>query len=183
MIRTLGALAGGLVLCSGAAMAQVYVGAGIGQARINDDCSGTTSCSLTSTGGKVFGGYRFASGLAVEGNYFDFGKAKFTAAGVSGDIKASGLGLGVAFLGNFARDWRGAARLGIASMKADISGTVGGATASASETNTKVYGGFGVGYLVTKDVSIDLGLDVSAASFQGGSDNVRLISLGVTFSF
>lgn len=183
MNKLLVAAAASLAMLSGAAMAQGYVGAGIGQVRISDDCSGTTSCSLTSTGGKVFGGYLFDNGLAVEAHYFDFGKASATAGAASADLKGSGVGLGMAYFGKFAPDWRGVARLGAASMKADISGSLGGGAASTSETKTKVYGGLGLGYMVSRNVSIDLGLDVSAISFQGASDNVRLFSVGVTFGF
>lgn len=172
-----------VALLSGGAMAQGYIGGGIGQGHISDDCTGASSCSLNSTGGKLFGGYRFDNGLAVEANYFEFGKAKATISGVNLSFKGNAFGLGGAYFGKFSNEWVGVARLGMASVRAEGNGSAGGSSASVSETSTKAYGGLGLGYMVSKNVSLDLAWDFSRASLQGATDNVRLISIGVTASF
>lgn len=44
---------------SGAAMAQGYIGASIGQSDLNVDCAGTITCDTKDASFKIFGGYMF----------------------------------------------------------------------------------------------------------------------------
>ncbi len=171
------------LLLSSSAFAQVYVGAGVGQAKLNDDCAGTTSCSTTKTDAKIFGGYRFTPNWAAELNYFGFGKATATVDTVSVEIKSTAMGAGVAYFGAFSPQWFGVARLGVARVKADVTGSLGGLSASDSASTTHAYYGFGIGYAVTKNISIDAAFDGSKVEYGGSSANVRLLSLGATYSF
>jgi OmpA-OmpF porin, OOP family len=176
-----------LMLSSGA-FAQGYVGIGGGPTKANIDCSGTLTCDTTSTGFKLFGGYKFSPNWGAEVNYFDFGKAKFTVSdGGSGiiplDLKGTGFGAGVAFFGQFAPDWSGVARLGVASTKAKGSAVVSGVSGSVSESSTNPYFGLGVSYALSKAVTLDGAIDFSKLKFAGESANVRMLSIGVTFGF
>src|SRR5213595_1816908 len=112
------ALAAITAMFAGSAFAaEGYVGGAIGQGNTNFDCSGTTSCSHNGTGFKFFGGYKFTPNLAGEVTYFDFGKATAAAPGATLDLKSSAIGIGAAFSGNFAPQWSGVARLGVASVR------------------------------------------------------------------
>lgn len=169
---------------SPAAMAQTYVGVGAGPADIDLNCTGATSCDTRSNGAKLFGGFKFAPNWGAELNYFNFGKAKTTGPGaVSGTMKATGWGAGVAYVGEFAPQWLGVGRLGVARTKSDLSGTVGSFTAADSKSSTNPYIGLGVGYAVLPNLSVDLALDFSRVKYASEKANVRLLSVGVTFGF
>jgi OmpA-OmpF porin, OOP family len=187
MRKTALSIAAAALMLSSGAFAQVYIGAGFGSATVDVDCAGTTTCDTSSTGWKAFGGYKFGPNWGAEVNYFDFGKAKATldtGEGIlSGEVKATGVGVGVAMFGQFSPSWSGVARVGIASTEAKVSGSVGGFSASDSETSTNAYFGLGLGYLISKNLSIDGAMDFSRVKYSGESANVRLLSIGLTLSF
>jgi OOP family OmpA-OmpF porin len=180
-------LALALFAAAGAAQAQPYVLLSAGSARLNVDCTGTTSCDSRGTGFKVMGGWKFLPSLAAEVGYFDYGKAKASAGGVTAEIATTGFGAGVAFLQDISTDWNFAGRLGVASVKTKISGTAGGASGSDSSTNTAPYAGLSIGYKLSKTVSIDAAWDLGRSKYaKNGTDtsgNVNVLSLGVTMGF
>jgi len=187
MKRTALTIAAVALMLSSGAFAQGYIGAAGGSAKISADCAGTSTCDTTSTGWKAFGGYKFGPNWGAEVNYFDFGKATATLVGTGGtlsaELKGTGLGAGVAFFGQFSPSWTGVARLGIASTKAKISGSLSGVSATDSETSTNAYLGLGLGYLMSKNLSIDGAVDFSRIKYTGEKADVRLVSIGLTYSF
>src|SRR5918999_616226 len=52
-----------------------YVGGALGQAQVDIDCTGATSCDEKDTSWKIFGGYQFNRNLAIELGYINFGEA------------------------------------------------------------------------------------------------------------
>jgi len=66
------------------ALAQGYVGLGLGQTTFNDapDCEIAASCDDKDTGFKFFGGYQLSANLAVEGGFADLGKISFSTPGL-----------------------------------------------------------------------------------------------------
>ena len=173
---------------STAASAQIYGVASVGVSRLDVDCSGTSTCDKSDTGFKLMGGYRFMPNLAGEIGYFDFGKATASAPGITGDIKNTGFGGGVAYHLDFAPNWTGVGRLGIVQMKTKVSGTVAGlGSASDSDNNVGLYGGLGVGYKLTKTMSIDGAWDFAQSKYKkNGADesgSLNMFSVGVTFGF
>lgn len=176
------------LMLSSAAFAQGYVGIGGGATKGNYDCAGTITCDTTSTGYKLFGGYKVSPNWGAELNYFNFGKGKATFSDgesgvIAGEIKATGFGAGVAIFGQLAPDWSGVARLGIASTKAKGSVAEGAISASISESSTNPYFGLGVSYALSKAATLDGAIDFSKVKFSGDSANVRMLSIGVTFGF
>lgn len=161
---------------------QAYVGGAIGQGNVNADCTGVPNCSNHDTGYKLFGGYKFAPNIAGEVTYFDFGRAKGSGGGASVEMRGTGIGVGVAFLGDFAPQWSGAARLGIASNRMKLS-TSPSTALDGTESSTNAYFGLGVGYEVTKGLQLNGAIDFSRGKFQGDSGNLRLVSVGVTYAF
>ncbi|HEV7914840.1 MAG TPA: outer membrane beta-barrel protein [Albitalea sp.] len=178
------AIAAAAALSGSSAFAQGYVGGGIGQGHINIDCSGASSCSTSGTGYKIFGGYKFGSNVAAEVNYFDFGKADISGGGASLQVKATGLGVGVAFFGDFSPQWSGVARLGIASnrMKGDAA-IVGFGSGSLSESSTNAYFGLGVGYEISKGLALTGAIDFSNGKIAGETGSLRLWTVGLTYGF
>lgn len=173
-----------LLASSPAAQAQAYVGLGIGPADIAANCTGTTSCDTSNAGGKLFGGFKVAPNWAVELSYFNFGKAKASGpAAASGEMKATAWGAGATYVGEFAPQWLGVGRLGVARTKADVSGNFGSFTSADSKTSTQPYGGLGVGHAVSKNLSFDVALDFSRVKYSNEKANVRLLSVGLTYGF
>lgn len=64
------------MIFAGSASAQEagwYVGASLGQAQVDVDCSGTTSCDDKDSTWKIFGGYQINRNFSVEVGYSDLG--------------------------------------------------------------------------------------------------------------
>lgn len=170
---------------AGGAQAQGYVGAGLGWTRINADCTGATTCDKTGTGGKIFGGVRFADQFGAELSYFDWGKAKGTQVPVeggvvSGELKGTGWGVGVAWMAPVANDWQGVLRLGVARNHAKGTDNTGGST---SENTTKPYFGLGLGWRVSRNLSVDAAMDFSRLRLLDENANTQLLSIGLTYGF
>lgn len=165
----------------GAASAQAqssesfYVTAAAGSTHINIDCSGTTSCDTSDTGGKLVGGYKFGNGFSLELGYVSFGKGRIETA----TIKPTAITLGGAFALPLNTDWGLNLRLGVAQVK--TKGEAPGV--SLSESKAKVYAGVGVTYAISPAVKLELGVDSTNAEIDGEKGAVRLISLGATFAF
>lgn len=171
-------------LFAGSAFAEgIYVGAAIGQGHTNLDCSGAPTCKRNDTGFKLYGGYKFMPNLSGELTYFDFGKAKAGDATTTLDLRSSAVGLGVAFGGEFAPQWSGVARLGVASVRMKGDATSGGLSGSTSESSTQAYAGLGVGYAIDKTLNVTADLDFTRGKIAGETGNLRLVSIGVNKSF
>lgn len=178
------ALVGLLAMCAMAAShAEPYVVASLGSSKVDIDCAGTTSCDTRSTGLKLLGGYKFTPNFAIEGGYMDFGKAKFTFSGVPFTLKTAGIGAGAAFHQDLSPDWNLAARLGVASIKAEAEAQVGAVSRSNDETSTQLYGGLGIGYRITPKVSLDASYDFTKLEISGSKSNVNMFGIGVTVAF
>jgi|KBSSwiStaDraftv2_1062776.scaffolds.fasta_scaffold197193_1 OOP family OmpA-OmpF porin len=172
---------------SGAASAQVYGTASVGVSRSSFDCLGAPSCDKSDTAFKIMGGYKFMPNLAAEIGYFDFGKQTLSGGGASLEYKNNGFGIGVAYHQDIASDWAFVARLGAAQIKTKLTGSLGGLSASDSDKNTALYGGLGVGYRVTPQMSIDGAWDFSRGKYNKNgideSGNLNAFSVGVTYRF
>jgi len=159
-------------LLAGVSYAGPYVSISAGSSTV-DACDGVANCDDGSTGFKLLGGYKFNPNMAIEGGYFDFGKASS-----QGDtFKVNGFGVGGAFHFDVNSDFGVVARLGVANMKGEASAS------SSSETSTQLYGGFGLGYKVAPNWSVDAAYDFSKAKFDGEKVNAHLFSVGLTFAF
>jgi OmpA-OmpF porin, OOP family len=179
-------LAAAMFLCTPAVFAQVYVGGSAGTTEANLNCAGTLGCNNDGTGGKLFAGYSFGNGLALEGVYQNFGEAKSTLddAGTAVDVVlgATSVGFGLAIGGAASDDWSFIVRVGMARNK--VKSRIGAAPGpSDGRQSTQVYSGASIGYRVTRKASIDLAFDGSRVETSTGAYNVRAVGLGVTLSF
>lgn len=202
MKKTILALA--ILAASFAASAQVYVEGNIGRGNVNADCSDFASCDHSSTGGKLVGGFKINPNVAVEATYFSFGKANASdgatasgyghtlSANVAASAKSSGVGLGVAGFLPVSNDVNLIGRLGIAKLKAtgnasasvSLDGRVlASDSESESESHTAPYFGIGVSYAINKNLSVNAAADFSKAKLADETANVRLLSVGVGYTF
>lgn len=180
-------LAAATVLCVPAAHAQVYVGGSVGTTEANLSCAGTLGCNNDGNGGKAFAGYSFGNGIALEGVYQNFGKAKSLVdeAGTPVEVVlgSTSVGFGITLGGAASDDWSFIVRFGMARNK--VSSRVGGTGAGPSDgrQTTQPYSGVSIGYRVTRKASIDLAFDGTRVEISTGSYNVRAVGLGATVSF
>ncbi|MGY4827592.1 outer membrane beta-barrel protein [Sphaerotilaceae bacterium SBD11-9] len=173
-----------LAIASSGAMAGGFVSGSVGQGHIDESCDGVPSCDTTDTAFKLVGGYQNQSGFGGEIGYISFGKAKLSGYGVSGEIKATALTLGIAYQAtNQESDFGLNFRFGAANVKADLQASYAGYSVSDSETNWAPYFGIGLSYAFTKAVSLVVAADFSKAEYDGAKDDVRAITLGLRFDF
>lgn len=159
-----------------------YLLAAGGTSKYDDSCAGTTTCDTTGNSFKFVGGYRLGNSIAVEGVVLDFGKAKVTIGSLSGELKTTAYGGGVALYADTG-PWLFNARLGIASVKAKATARQGTNSGSTSETTTSAYAGLGVGYRFTDAVSLELGYDTTRAKIAGEDENVSAFTIGIGVKF
>lgn len=180
-------VAAATALCAAAAPAQVYIGGSAGTTEADLGCNGTLACDNRGSGGKVFGGYAFGNGFALEGVYQNLGKARSTVdnAGtpVEVTVGSTSVGFGVALGGAASEDWSLIVRLGMARNK--VSSRVGDATAGPSDglQSTQVYRGLSIGYRLTPKLTIDLAFDGTRVKISTGTYSVQSVGLGATASF
>jgi len=175
----------GLML-SASASAQVYVGASVGEARWNADCSGATNCKTSDTAYSVFGGYKFTPQWAAEVSYFDLGAITANFGGISTKMKGTGVDVAAVYTAELTKEWSLFAKLGVADVKGEVSGYYHGFSASQSKNSTQPVVGFGVNYLVTPTVGIRADIEsrkVEVGSGNSSSGNVTNISIGVAAAF
>jgi opacity protein-like surface antigen len=170
---------------AGTASAQNYLVLSAGSSDHDLGCGGATVCDESGTAFKLLGGHKFSPNFALEGGYMSYGKRKASDSGlgISLNTTIDGFGIGGAFHHDFTPQWNFVARLGLAQMKAKAKATVGGATGSDSDSSAQLYAGLGVGYRLSKQMSIDAAWDTSRAKITGEKLDVSAISLGLTFSF
>jgi OOP family OmpA-OmpF porin len=171
-------------ISSSGAMADVYLGAGVGQGHVKVDCDGASTCDNNGTASKLYGGYQFGNGFAVEAVYLNFGKANVANSSATFTAKAGGLGLGLAHTLKINDDWNLTSRIGAANIKVKIDGTIVGlGNASVDESNTRAYFGLALGYSLAKATRLELSADFSKAKLGAESASVRALSVGVRQSF
>jgi len=174
---------------AGAAQGPFYITAAAGPAHLSVDCSGTTSCDTSGTGGKLVFGYSFGNGFSLEGSYINFGKTHAGIAAIAGTpagtitLKPSALVFGGAYALPLGSDWGMAVRLGVAQVKTRTKFSFGTQIGDAAESETRPVAGLAVSYALNSSVKLELGVDASEAQMSGQKGSVRLVSLGATFSF
>ena len=144
-------------------------------------CGGSgLSCDESGTAFKALLGYKFTPNLALEGGYMNFGEAKVSDGVDTLKVKADAFVIGGAFHPDFSPSWNFVARLGLAQVKAKASLAGFGST---SDSTAQLYGGLGFGYRLNKQTSIDASWDFTKAEIDGSKEDVRALSLGLTFAF
>ncbi len=176
-----------------AVAADSYVGFGAGASRFNVDCAGLNRCDKTDVGVKFFGGYRYTPMIAGELAYIDFGKSKSTATQngfqLEGVLKSHALVADVALRLPLMTAVDGIARVGVARVRSSLDQRADGQViASNARTSVQPYLGLGLQYAVQKNISVDVGLDMTRAKLSsdtGGSTTsaLRLLNAGVSYGF
>lgn len=159
---------------AGAQAAEVgapYLVLSAGASKIKGACGSTTPCDTTGNGFKVLLGTRSPANVALEGGYWNFGKATVG----TQSAKVDGFGLAVALHDDFHPEWTAAGRLGLASLK----GSGGGLSGS----NTTLVYGFSLGYRITPQLTLEGAIDAARPKFDGTRTSVQLLGAHVSITF
>lgn len=183
MKKTLLALA--TTLACGGALAQGYLGLTLGNTTQDVNCSGWSRCDDSDTGFKLYGGYKFAPNMSLEGGYTDFGSVGLGNTLASGSYSATALSVGGAFFLPLAPKLTGTARLGLAYVDADYgyAGPFGLFAASSSDSSVEPYLGLALSYALTPQLSLTGSLDWQRVKYPNGSGSARMLGLGLSYGF
>jgi hypothetical protein len=172
---------------TGAVAQEAYVTGGAGVSTWNYDC-GPNGCKRQASAWRAGGGYRFNRVVALEGFYFDFGRARSSDYSVDGSLGARAFGvqglIGWQF-GDFDLD----GKIGIAKVRATFDAAPTSGYESSRASHNEVIGGLVLAYRVAPSVSIRLDVDIvtvalisDVLTYSRGSDVVTYV-LGVMLKF
>lgn len=172
----------------------LYIGGNVGQAQYRTSCDNVpVSCDDNDLGWRAFAGWQFHRNFAIEGGYFDLGKAE--ARGFVGAVEANAgakvhgwelLAVGLLPLNP---QFSLFAKAGVARTRVNVSGSaaLGSTTLSTSSSDTSTDFTFGVGaqYLFTPHLGARLEWqrynDVGGGNT--GKDDIDLFSGGLMYRF
>lgn len=183
-----------------------YVGAGVGQSKIDIDeaginaqlralgaASATTSSDEKDTGWKLFGGYQFNKNFAVEGGYVDLGRfSAFSTTVPAGtlSLRATSTAWNLDAVGilPFGNNFSLLGRVGVVRSETKVSAAGTGAVVvlvpnlKDHDTNYKL--GLGLGYDFTKSLGVRGEWErYRVADGTGGRDDVDLFSVSLRVKF
>jgi OOP family OmpA-OmpF porin len=167
-----------------AEMTSFRIGAAVGSARLDFDCSGATSCDKSDTSYKIYGDYRLNDMWSVEAGYMKLSQLKATLGADDLKIKATAPYLALAARSNIMQDLDGVVRLGLARVRTESSVLVSGVTAEQAQIKVKPYLGLGLEYSIMPNLQAVVGADFT----QGEADDmttgtIRFLSVGVQYGF
>jgi OOP family OmpA-OmpF porin len=166
-----------------------YIGGSIGQAKVQDFCSGFSGvqCEDSDTAWRIFGGYQVNRHFALELGYHELGEVSISNAGLFAKVEAKVFELVAVGSLPVADRFSIYGKLGIYRGDTDFSTNlvVPGIPSSISETNTDLTYGFGLRYDFTKNFGIrgewQRYQDVGGS--QIGEADIDVISIGVIYRF
>lgn len=183
-----------------AAFGQWYAGVAVGPSRIDLNCTGTVLCDRTGVGGKVYAGWRLTgvpapgslpqpTWFALEGVYFDWGRARSTSTDAElgdSELKVRARGLGVA-LAAFMPTTPGPvleARLGVLYNRARSTQFGPGGSTSSTHGGWFPYVGMGVSQAIAPNWAITGSADFSRVKYSAQNKaKVQLIAVGLRYYF
>jgi OmpA-OmpF porin, OOP family len=189
-------VAAAALAASAAVQAQFYMGGNVGLGHVDIECGDVGDCDKNAVGFKLYGGYRFDNGWAVEAGYIDWGKAaaseSLASVGLPSsvlnlDLRSSGFGVGLAYFLPLSEGWTGVFRFGGVQNRGNLDATDGTLSVSESKGAFFAYGGLGVAYRLTPQLALAAEADFSRTRwcFDGecGSASVQLYSVGLRYAF
>jgi len=168
-----------------------YIGGALGQAQIDLDCTGATSCDDKDSSWKIFGGYQFNKNFALEFGYGNLGEASLSGPtpplGTT-SVKFESTLFELVAVGSLPLADRfsiyGKIGLYRADTDADVSNSVLGST-TESDSNSDLTFGVGVRYDFTRNLGVRAEWqrysDVTAGDF--GESDIDVISVGIIWRF
>lgn len=174
---------------AGAEMTSFRLGAAVGSAHFDVDCSSAVSCDKSATSYKIYGDYRLNDRWSVEGGYMKLNEVKanpYTVFDATGEakVKVTAPYLALTTRAGIIDDLNGVIRVGLARVRTEGSLDSSGSIIEQAQIKVKPYLGLGLEYSIMPNLQAVVGADFTQAEV---SDNitmtVRLLSLGVQYGF
>ncbi|MBI2734470.1 MAG: outer membrane beta-barrel protein [Aquabacterium sp.] len=164
------------------AMAQLYVGGGLGYAVVSDYCKGASgSCDDNSMGLKLYGGFQLNPSAAVEVAYLDFGQAKYDVSWMHSNLEASAVTVNLAVRAPLSRELGAVGRVGLARVTVDEHFNW---RSDRSKSTSQLYLGLGLEYALQKNLKATFSYDLTRGEDAGGGGgNLHLFSAGLQYAF
>jgi hypothetical protein len=174
-------------VASGVSAQGRYVAGSAGRSDWAYDC-GPSGCQRNTGAWRVAAGYRFNRVVALEGFYFDWGRARSSNYSVNGRLGATAIGVET-LLGWQFGEVELAAKLGLAGMRNDFRAETANSDPSTSVRRTEFIAGVTGSYRLTTSVGVRLDADYVTVALNGDAlffsrgSNVTTVLLGLTVRF
>jgi hypothetical protein len=173
-----------LALLGAAAQAQVYSDGTVGIGQVNGSCRGQTPCDASTTDARISIGYQFNERLGVELSWLDLGRVRGGDDATGMTTKFHGIAVGPAYRYPLAPKLDLNLRAGLAwNRVTDTSWKAAAPAVTLRQRSVQPYAGIGATYLVGRDFSLGLGLDLTRARIQDRTSLLRSINLVVRQDF
>jgi OOP family OmpA-OmpF porin len=173
--------------CGSALAQQGYIGASIGQSKLDADCTGTISCDRKDTAWKLLGGYMFTPNFGAELAYADLGKATavvpFGATTINGEISGSAVVLYVVGAFPVTPEFILFGKLGVERFETKVKAWSNSGSGSVSETNTSPAYALGAEWKFTPNFGLVGEWERLEGKYAGASAKNDMLSLGVKYYF
>jgi hypothetical protein len=174
-------------LASAASAQEAYVAGSAGRSNWAYDC-GPSGCQRNTGAWRVAAGYRFNRVVALEGFYFDLGRARSSDYSVNGRLGATGFGVET-LLGWQFEEVELAAKLGLADLRNDFRSDATPSAPSKNVHRTEFIAGLTGTFRVTPSVGVRLDADYVTVALNGDAlfysqgSNVTTVLLGLMVRF
>jgi hypothetical protein len=122
--------------------------------------NGRDDCALSSSGGRLLGGFYVNPGLAAEIVYMDFGRGRQDRLADTQQVGLRMAGIGAAAQLELGGGLAFTARGGLAGMRMVRDSTVGGLRSVVTQNSAEFYGGLSAMFRLNKTLAIEASLDV-----------------------
>jgi opacity protein-like surface antigen len=166
------------------ALAQAYVGASLGQSRVDVVCTSDMSCAQHGTAFKLLAGYRVAPNAAVEAMVYDQGKASLTDARLAGDLRSRGVGAHLVLIAPLAERVSLTGKFGVVGTRISVDGSSSSSdSARGSEWRMNTGWGVGGGYEFTQHIGARLEFERVHTKFHDQKILIDLVTVGLVYRF
>jgi opacity protein-like surface antigen len=164
--------------------AQPYVGASLGQSRVDLVCTSDMNCAQHGTAFKLLVGYRVAPNAAVEAMAYDQGKATLTNTRLAGDLRSRGVGTHLLLIAPLGERASLTGKIGLVATRISMDGN-SSASASTRDSEWRIHTGWGVGggYEFTQHIGARLEFERVHARFHDEKLVIDLMTAGLVYRF
>lgn len=171
IMKKLMALAMAAAFAAPAFAGDFYAGADVGRNKFSD-----SGVSVTKTGLAVFGGYKLNENVSLEAGYRSLMKESASQGSESVTVDLYALQFSGVFSAPVSNELSLYGRLGLNSLRGDVTYKNGSTTINDGGNETKLLWGVGASYAFSKDVSLRV-------EFQKPVKEIQILSVGVKFAF
>ncbi|WOB09773.1 hypothetical protein [Piscinibacter gummiphilus] len=163
--------------------AQTYASVAGGRGQLSVDCTGSSACDRKGDAYRFLAGRRFPGGISAEVGLVDYGNAKVSSSGATGEFAVTGVTAGIAGDLPLSSSFGFATRFGIAMLRTQLRVSAAISGSQSTDKNVAPYVGLGLYVTPWQNIRLELSVDQSRAEFRGSKGDVRAVMLGARVLF